>query len=108
SALHDPLEQRLGELKRIELIYERVGLGDLEYVFRHALTQDVAYASLLQSERRRLHALIGAAIEEVHAGRLDERAEGLASHCARGEVWERVVRWARVAAERRGALCADG
>jgi len=105
--LHDTLEQSLGELKRIELIYERVGLGDLEYVFRHALTQDVAYASLLQSERRRLHALIGAAIEEVHAGRLDERAEELASHYARGEVWERVVRWARVAAERAEALCVD-
>src|SRR5881396_2834959 len=59
SELHDRLEQSLGELKRIELIYEKAGFGDVEYVFRHALTQDVAYASLLQSERRRLHALIG-------------------------------------------------
>jgi tetratricopeptide (TPR) repeat protein len=81
--------------------------GEPEYVFRHALTQDVAYASLLQSERRRLHALIGAALEELHAGRLEERAQELVYHFTRGEVWDRVVRYAREAAERAAALCVD-
>src|SRR5436853_1222797 len=107
SDLQDQLEQSLTELKRIELIYEKAGLDELEYVFRHALTQDVAYASLLQSERRRLHALIGAVIEEVHAGRLEERAEELAYHFTRGEVWDKVVRYAREAGERAANLFVD-
>lgn len=109
SDAHERLEQSLTELKRIEVIYERIraGAGDLEYVFRHALTQDVAYASLLQMERRRLHALIGRALEEIHAGRLEERAEELVHHFTRGEVWERVVPHAREAAERAAALCVD-
>ena len=108
SDLQDKLEQSLGELKRIELIYEKGGFSDLEYVFKHALTQDVAYASLLQAERRRLHALIGAAIEEVYAGRLEERAEELAYHFTRGEVWDKVVHYARLAAERAVGLFVDG
>jgi class 3 adenylate cyclase/tetratricopeptide (TPR) repeat protein len=107
SDLHDKLEQSLGELKRIELIYEKVGFGELEYVFKHALTQDVAYASLLLAERRRLHALIGAAVEDVYVGRLEERAEELAYHFTRGEVWDKVVHYARLAAERAAALCVD-
>jgi class 3 adenylate cyclase/tetratricopeptide (TPR) repeat protein len=107
SDAHARLEQSLGELKRIELIYQRIGAGDFEYVFRHALTQDVAYASLLQRERRRLHALIGRALEDIHAGRIEERAEELVHHFTRGEVWERVVPHAREAAERAAALCVD-
>jgi class 3 adenylate cyclase/tetratricopeptide (TPR) repeat protein len=107
SDLQHRLAASLAELKRIELIYEKLGSADLEYVFRHALTQDVAYASLLQSERRRLHALIGAAIEQLHAGRLDERTEELVHHFSRGEVWDKVVRYAREAAERAAALCVD-
>ncbi|MGH7276250.1 MAG: AAA family ATPase, partial [Candidatus Rokuibacteriota bacterium] len=107
SDLQDQLEQNLTELKRVELIYEKVGFGELEYVFKHALTQDVAYASLLQAERRRLHALIGAAVEDVYTGRLEERAEELAYHFTRGEIWDKVVHYARAAAERAAALCVD-
>src|SRR5213596_3560518 len=107
SDLQEQLEQNLTELKRIELIYQKGGFGELEYVFKHALTQDVAYASLLQSERRRLHALIGTAIEEVYAGRLEERAEGLAYHFSRGEVRDKVVQYAREAGERAAALFVD-
>src|SRR5213596_939203 len=107
SDIQEQLEQNLTELKRIELIYQKGGFGELEYVFKHALTQDVAYASLLQSERRRLHALIGTAIEEVYAGRLEERAEGLAYHFSRGEVRDKVVQYAREAAEKATALFVD-
>jgi tetratricopeptide (TPR) repeat protein len=107
SDIQDRLEQSLAELKRIELIYEKAGLGDLEYVFRHVLTQDVAYASLLQSERKRLHGLIGHAIEEIYAGRLEERTEELVHHFTRGEVWDKVTRYAREAGDRAAALCVD-
>ena len=107
SDLQEGLERSLGELKRIELIYEKAGLAELEYVFRHALTQDVAYGSLLHAERRRLHGMIGAALEELHAGRLDGRTEELVYHFRRGEVWDKVARYARDAAERAAALCVD-
>ena len=107
SDVHAQLEGSLTELKRIELIYEKAGFADLEYVFRHALTQDVAYGSLLQAERRRLHGMIGAALEELHAGRLDGRTEELVYHFRRGEVWDKVARYARDAAERATALCVD-
>ncbi len=76
-------------------------------VFRHALTQDVAYASMLQSERRRLHALIGHAMEQIHAGRLEERVEELVHHFARGEVWDKVARYARAAGDRAANLFVD-
>ena len=107
SDLQDRLERCLAALKRVELIYERAVLPEFEYVFRHALTQEVAYASLLQAERRRLHARIGAAIEDAYAGRLDDRAEELVYHFARGEVWEKVARYSRVAGERAEALFVD-
>jgi class 3 adenylate cyclase/tetratricopeptide (TPR) repeat protein len=107
SDVQDQLETCLSDLKRIELIYEKVALGDSEYVFRHALTQDVAYASLLQSERRRLHAQIGAALEDAYAGRLDEHAEELVHHFSRGEVWPKVARYAREAGDRASALFVD-
>jgi len=107
SDVEGQLEQCLTELQRLELIYEKAALGDPEYVFRHALTQDVAYESLLQAERRRLHGLIGDAIEDAHAGRLEERAEELVHHFTRGEAWDKVVRYAREAAERAAALCVD-
>jgi tetratricopeptide (TPR) repeat protein len=61
----------------------------------------------LQTERRRLHALIGRAIEDVYAGRLEERTEQLVYHFTRGEAWDRVVHYAREAAERAAALCVD-
>ena len=54
-----------------------------------------------------MHSLIGPAIEEVYAGRLEERAEELVYHFIRGEVWDKVVHYAREAAERAAALCVD-
>jgi predicted ATPase/class 3 adenylate cyclase len=107
SDVHDHLETCLSDLKRIELIYEKLAPGDPEYVFRHALTQDVAYASLLQAERRRLHAQIGAALEDAYAGRLEERAEELVHHFSRGEVWPKVAHYAREAGDRASALFVD-
>ncbi len=73
----------------------------------HALTQDVAYASILHARRRELHARIGVAIEELYADRLEERAEELAHHFGRGEVWDRAARYGRHAGDRAAALCVD-
>lgn len=72
-------EQHLLDLKRMEFLFERtLGGGEAVYVFTHALTQDVAYESLLQSRRRMLHAAAGGALETLYDGRLEEVYERLA------------------------------
>jgi len=81
----------LRELNDVELIYERSLDPELAYAFKHALTQDVAYASLLLARRRVLHRLVGEAIEALYADRLAEQHETLAYHYERGEVWDRAV-----------------
>jgi len=78
-------EDFLRELKAIELIYEKSFFPELAYMFKHALTHDVAYNSLLVQRRRELHRLIGLVIEELYADRLSEHYEVLAHHFSRAE-----------------------
>jgi predicted ATPase len=66
------VDRLVGELRALELIYEKSGVPELAYMFKHALTHDVAYGSLLGQRRRELHRLIGFATEELYAGRLRE------------------------------------
>jgi tetratricopeptide (TPR) repeat protein len=76
---------------------------ELEYLFRHALIQDAAYASLLRQDRRRLHILTGEAIETLFPQQLDELAGVLAYHFEHGASWEQALRWLRRAAEQASA-----
>jgi predicted ATPase len=73
-------------------------LPDLEYTFKHALTHEVAYGSLLQERRRELHAAIVTAMEVLHAGRLGEQVEVLAHQAQRAELWDKAARYLRQAA----------
>src|SRR5205823_1410048 len=66
------LRQGLAGLQAAEFLYETSLFPDLEYTFKHALTHEVAYSSLLQERRRELHARIVDAIETLHADRLAE------------------------------------
>jgi tetratricopeptide (TPR) repeat protein len=75
----------LGELKRAELIYEKAASSEPTYLFKHALTHDVAYASLLIHRRKDVHHAIGRAIEEIHAERLADQYDVLAYHFSRAE-----------------------
>jgi class 3 adenylate cyclase/tetratricopeptide (TPR) repeat protein len=81
----------LRELTALELIHERRLFPELAYMFKHALTQDVAYSSLLVQRRRELHQLVGLAIEELYADRLPEHYEMLAHHFSRAEDWPRAL-----------------
>jgi class 3 adenylate cyclase/tetratricopeptide (TPR) repeat protein len=101
------LEDSLAELRALEFIYEKTLFPDLEYVFKHALVQDVAYGSLLKPRRRALHELVGRAIEELYAGRLDEHVAELAHHFAQGEVWPKAFEYARHAGDRARAIFAN-
>jgi predicted ATPase/class 3 adenylate cyclase len=87
------LERFLQELKVLEFIYERSFYPELAYMFKHALTHDVAYNSLLVQRRKELHRLVAAAIEELYAERLPESYEMLAYHYERGEVWKKAMEY---------------
>jgi tetratricopeptide (TPR) repeat protein len=90
----------LRELTALELILERRLYPELAYMFKHALTQDVAYDSLLVQRRRELHALVGRAIEELYADRLAENYEVLAYHFSKAEDWPRALDYLVKAAEK--------
>jgi class 3 adenylate cyclase/tetratricopeptide (TPR) repeat protein len=87
------LRQRLAQLQEAEFLYEARLLPTLEYAFKHAVTQEVAYGSLLAEERKALHLKIVAAIEELFPDRLTEFAEQLAHHAVRGNLREKAVQY---------------
>ena len=91
----DPLRQGLGRLQAAEFLYETALFPDLEYTFKHALTQEVAYAGLLQERRRALHARIVKVFEALYPERTTERSSWLTLHAFRGEVWDRAVAYLR-------------
>jgi hypothetical protein len=84
-----PLEPLLLDLKRLEFLYERTRGEEPVYVFKHALTQDVTYDSLLTTRRQILHAATGHALERLYPDWLAEHYEALAYHFTRGAVWEK-------------------
>jgi tetratricopeptide (TPR) repeat protein len=79
----DELDQLLNQLQLAEFIYEQPAAGDVEYTFKHALTQEVAYNSVLMERRKALHERIGAALESLYADSLDDHVEQLAHHYRR-------------------------
>jgi class 3 adenylate cyclase/tetratricopeptide (TPR) repeat protein len=93
----EDLRRGLDHLQAAEFLYETRLFPDLEYTFKHALTHEVTYGSLLQERRRDLHARLVAAIEILHRDRLGEQIERLAHHALRGEVWEQAVPYLRQA-----------
>jgi len=95
-----PIERHLHELVRLEFIDERSGDEPAGYMFRHALTQEAAYSSLLERYRRPLHAAVGKAIETLYGERVDEVVEQLAYHFNRSDEAERAVDFGIQAAEK--------
>jgi len=87
------VRQGLTELQTAEFLYEMRLFPELEYTFKHALTHEVAYGSVLHDRRRTLHAAIVGAIERLHGDRLAERVELLAHHAARGGVTAKAMHY---------------
>src|SRR5262249_45502187 len=85
------LGQGLSVLQTAELLYETSLFPDLEYTFKHALTHEVTYGSLLQERRCALHAAVVNAIERLYPGRLAVQSERLAHHAVRGELWAKAA-----------------
>ena len=87
----DELHAAIGRLQAAEFLYEFGFLPGIEYTFKHALTHEVAYGSLLQDRRRGLHVRIVETIERTYPDRLAEHIERLAHHAFLGEDWAKAV-----------------
>jgi class 3 adenylate cyclase/tetratricopeptide (TPR) repeat protein len=85
------LHRGLAHLQATEFLYEMRLFPEPEYTFKHALTHEVAYNSLLLERRRVLHARIVEALEALAPDRVGEQVERLAHHALRGEVWGKAV-----------------
>jgi tetratricopeptide (TPR) repeat protein len=94
------LDAALRELARHEFLHERLDPAGAVHSFTHALTQEVAYESLLEPRRALLHARAGRALEESHGGRHEDIVELLAHHYGRSDESERAVDCALLAAEK--------
>jgi len=85
------LREGLARLQAAEFLYEATLFPDIEYTFKHALTHEVAYSSLLQERRRAVHSRIATAMEKLYGERINEQIERLSHHALRGEDWARAV-----------------
>jgi class 3 adenylate cyclase/tetratricopeptide (TPR) repeat protein len=96
----EALHRGIAHLQAAEFLYEVRLFPDVEYTFKHGLTYQVAYGSLLYDRRRDLHAQIVEAIETLYSERIDEQVERLAHHAVCGEIWEKAVRYQSKAGKR--------
>jgi predicted ATPase/class 3 adenylate cyclase len=96
----EDLRRGLAHLQAAEFLYETSLFPEPVYTFKHALTHEVAYGSLLHDRRRALHARVLAAMEHAGRGRLSLYAERLAHHALKGEEWARAARYLHLAGRR--------
>ncbi|HXJ85055.1 MAG TPA: adenylate/guanylate cyclase domain-containing protein [Candidatus Methylomirabilis sp.] len=96
----DEMRRSLARLRQAEFLEQRALFPEPVYAFRHSLTHDVAYGSLLHDRRRALHAKALAALERRHGGAAGDVVEALAHHARHAELWEQTVRYSRQASVR--------
>lgn len=104
SADRSALPQALESLKAAGLIQQTRPAPAAVYRFKHVLTQEVAYASLLEHQRRDLHGRVGAIIEQLYGERTDDQLDRLAHHFSRAESWPKAVQYGLRSAERANRL----
>ncbi|MFX0203220.1 MAG: guanylate cyclase, partial [Candidatus Hodarchaeota archaeon] len=100
TGMREELKSHLLNLQGLELIYEKSLFPELEYIFKHALIQEVAYNSLLLKRRKEIHEKIGRAIEQIYSERLEEFYEMLAYHYSRSENAEKAYQYLKLAGEK--------
>lgn len=93
SEKNEDLKSQLLNLQGIELIYEKNLIPELEFVFKHALTVEVTYNSLLSKKRKSIHRRIGKAIETIYSANLEEYYEILAYHYSKGEQTDKACQY---------------
>ena len=102
------LPKALERLKTSGLVQQIRVIPEPAYRFKHALTEEVAYDSLLEHQRALLHEQVGRAIETRYASQLDDQVERLTHHFSRAEVWADAVRYGLQGADRATILCQYG
>jgi class 3 adenylate cyclase/tetratricopeptide (TPR) repeat protein len=91
TKLREHLDTRLNELERLDLIRTKSFEPELEYMFKHALTQDVVYSGLLKKDRREIHEKIALVMEELFRDRLEEFYETIAFHYKQGKSLHKAI-----------------
>jgi class 3 adenylate cyclase/tetratricopeptide (TPR) repeat protein len=94
TGTREELKAHLLNLQGLEFIYEKSLFPELEYLFKHALTQEVSYNSLLLQRRKEIHTKIGKAIESIYSYNLEEYYELLAYHYSYGNDIEKTLEYA--------------
>ena len=100
TGMREELKSYLLNLQGLEFIYEKNLFPELEYIFKHALTQEVAYNSLLLKRRREIHARIGMALEELYPDRLEEFYEMLGYHYSRSDNFEKACHYLKLSGKK--------
>jgi predicted ATPase/class 3 adenylate cyclase len=93
SMAEPQVERILADLQSAEFIYEEAAVADTEYVFKHALTQEVAYNSILIEARKLLHERVGQTIEALFAQQLDDHLTVLAHHYGRSNNMDKAIEY---------------
>jgi class 3 adenylate cyclase len=83
------LDNKLEHLKEVQLIRQRESMGEIEYLFKHGLTQEVAYESILLNKRKEIHLKVAGSIESIFQERLHNFYGILAYHYSKGENLEK-------------------
>jgi class 3 adenylate cyclase/tetratricopeptide (TPR) repeat protein len=102
----DELDAMLGNLQLGEFIYEQPAFPESDYTFKHALTQEVAYDSILSERRKTIHDRTATALEEMFSETLDDHLADLAHHYNRGGNAAKAIEYLRRAAEQAGVRSA--
>jgi class 3 adenylate cyclase/tetratricopeptide (TPR) repeat protein len=100
------LRDQLASLEALDLVHEGCRLPELEFIFKHALTQEVAYQTLLTPARKELHRQVGDALELLFRDRLDEFAGVLAYHFFSAEYWQKALEYSIRSGDAAFRVCA--
>lgn len=95
----DEISRMLNDLQLAEFIYEQPAVGDIDYTFKHALTQEVAYNSVLIERRKALHESAGQALESMFAEQLNDHLADLAHHYSRSSNRPKAAEYLRLAGQ---------
>ena len=97
----------LTSLQAKEFLYEQPAFPEVEYIFKHALTQDVAYSTVLQEQRKSLHERTGQAIEELYVDKPEDHYSDLAHHYSQSTNVEKAVGYLHLASQQAVRRSAD-
>jgi tetratricopeptide (TPR) repeat protein len=94
----DQIAAHFQDLHGLDFVFPSAQDPELMYSFKHALTQDVVYAGVLERRRRQYHAAAARGLEDLYRGRVDDVVEMIAYHFGRGQVWDKAALYQRQAA----------